>query len=67
MVEEDTVKGHLNQSWQGIQSTQKKDDNVDQEPDNTRTQYISATIADMEATIYTDQTGKILQVSSRGK
>jgi hypothetical protein len=62
-VEDATIKGHLNQVRQGVRSQTETTDPVQHQ---AKTNYIFATLADVGGTIYMDQTGRFLRVSSRG-
>eukprot|EP00957_Ditylum_brightwellii_P170941 13011372-Ditylum_brightwellii.AAC.1 len=65
-VEEVTVKVHLNQTRQGVLRKKVEEPECIQEPDTQKTNFVFATIADLGGTIYTDQTGRFLRVSSQG-
>eukprot|EP00957_Ditylum_brightwellii_P019112 1439473-Ditylum_brightwellii.AAC.1 len=63
-VEEATVKGHLNQTRQGVWQKQVEEPECIQEPGNQKTKFVFATIADLGGTVYTNQTGQFPRVSS---
>ena len=66
--------GHLNQSNQGIRSTKTKqftqgDAQIDipnQENNNKKTHHVYIAMEDIKGKIYSNQTGKFPQTSSRG-
>lgn len=72
--EEATVKGHMNQTRQGIRSTknnnqQREDDSMEtslQEPENERTNVVFCAVEELEGRISTDQTGFFPRTSARG-
>ena len=72
--EEATLKGHMNQTRQGIRSTKRNNQQFDedsmelpqQEPTNERTHFVICAIEEMEGRISTDQTGFFPRTSARG-
>eukprot|EP00957_Ditylum_brightwellii_P211531 15366289-Ditylum_brightwellii.AAC.2 len=66
------VKGHLNQTRQGIRSTKVKKEATlidilpQQEPDNHKSNYIFETVIEIQGQVYSDQTGYFPRVSNRG-
>ena len=69
-----TIMGHLHQSKQGIRLTKTKpfaqgDVHIDipeQEVNNEKTHHVYIAMEDIEGKIYSNQTGKFPQTSSRG-
>jgi hypothetical protein len=78
-VENATVKGHLDQKSQGLQSTKEKiekknankseikieSDTLQQEPNNAKTNEVYIALEDIDGKIYSDQTGKFPRTSNR--